>query len=209
MKNKLNDRVRKVGIYDPFKKGSWVQSNGFSEIEWRDENGLALSEVPSAGKKYSIYFYCDCSVSINKDYLFYWLPPDSSVNGIISSSDQSEMAQIKFVYGKIVDIDSEKQTIEFVPNSFNSPADLLQNAQIELTESEIYVGGIRHETSFDRFKFVEFNMESYMQVQYLFLDSNLIMMDESIGDENQFWIGNGVVPEPFFEKIYHGKNLDC
>ena len=110
---------------------------------------------------------------------FYWLPADSAQNGF-DKTNICELAELKFVTGAISPIGGPEKAVLFMPEKIESPEDMLELDCKPVEELDTLMACQRYEYSFERFVCVEFNMQGDVSSQYIFLDSQLIMLEHCV-----------------------------
>jgi len=178
----------------------WARSMGFSWADWLDKDGLFLNQIPELGRQYMIRLPANfVAVDLNS-VTFHWLPADSAQNGF-DEANIAELAELRFVTGRVSPTQEPEQAILFVPDTIESPKDLLALDCKPVVESDTLMDCQRYDYSFEQFRYVEFSMEGDVTSQYIFLDSQLVMLEFRVWHNAHFWIGNGNLSPLLAKKI--------
>ncbi len=174
---------------------------GFSWADWLDENDHFLDQTPEVGRQYKIRLPANFIATDLGAITFRWLPADSAQNGFDKTSI-GELAELKFLTGAISPTDGPEPAVLFVPEQIQSPEDMLTLDCRPVEESDTLMDCRRYEYSFERFVCIEFSAEGNVSSQYVFLDSQLIMLEHCVWGDAHFWIGNGSLSPSLAQKIF-------
>ena len=178
----------------------WANAMGFSLTEWLDSDGHILNKPPAVNNSYLIRLPANFIASADETITLHWRPADSSINGF-DQSNIEELAQLRFATGSVSRPNTSDKTIVFQPRTIRFPNELLSLSARPVSETDTLTDCQRWEHSFGRYKCVEFNMESNVTSQYVFLDEQLIMLEHSVWADAHFWIGNGKLTPSLASKI--------
>lgn len=173
---------------------------GFSWADWLDEDGLFLNQIPELGRQYKIRLPANFVAVDFDNVTFHWLPADSAQNGF-DETNIAELAELRFVTGRVSPTEEPEQAILFVPETIESPQDLLALDCKPVVESDTLMDCQRYGYSFERFMSVEFSMEGDVTSRYVFLDEQLVMLEHCVWGDAHFWIGNGSLSPLLARKI--------
>lgn len=179
---------------------SWANRSGVSWAYWLDQSDHILDQTPELGREYKLRLPANFIATDFNNVTFQWLPADSAQNGF-DDGNISELAELRFATGRIRPIDGSEQALLFTPELIESPQDMLEQESKPVTELNTLMGGQRHDYEFERFVCVEFDFEGDVSSQYIFLDSQLIMLEDHVWHDAHFWIGNASLSPQLTRKI--------
>ncbi|MEM6437782.1 MAG: hypothetical protein AAF773_28595 [Cyanobacteria bacterium P01_D01_bin.115] len=60
--------------------------------------------------------------------------------------------------------------------------------------------GTRYAAKLNRYTCVAYSLEGDVSSTYIFVDRQLVFLEQSVWDDAVFWIGNSRLPQPLLEK---------
>ena len=161
-------------------------------------NGWTLDQPPRVGAKQWVRVSANFISELGQDLVLYWLPADSAINGF-DDNNMAELTELRFVYGVLTGHDSERRTLELQPRKIQTLLDLTQDST-PVTETDTLMDGTRYEAKLNRYTCVAYSFEGDVSSTYIFMDRQLVFLEQSVWDDAVFWIGNSRLPQPLLEK---------